>query len=352
MEAPAEALSDMADGPLPDMPDGLMRLSGVAPQPGYGYTPDLPVRLGGVMDGSFEDRLDDYFALLRAANGDRLVFILSNTCCSFETPNNPNGGFLQVYEVGIEGGKPVHLYINGYDEDTVYVPHGMLAAHSAAALERIEEAYGDIEIRNYETAIDKLAPLAEEGDMMAKYYLARTYADLENYEAAYPWFLQAAEAGHNISQATVSNMLEQGKGVAPNPALAQEWLRRAARNGHAGSRMTLALRLLSGPVDQQRSQEGAQLLHMAAEQGDPAAQAAYGLMLAFGRGIRQDIYQGMMWLYLAQRAGNKNASELYPKLAEEQTGSMLERVRLAAEDWLSRTGPPPVVPEDQIPNFY
>ena len=320
--------------------------------PGYGFTPETPVRLGGLNDGDFEDRLDQYFALLRAANGEPLVFILSKTCCAFDTPANPNGGVLQVYEVGIEGGKPVYLYINGYDEDALYMPHGMLAARSDDHLSVIDEARGDIRIRNYETAIDKLEPLAEQGDIMAQYYLARTLADVENFEAAYAWFLKAAEAGHNISQATVAAMLEQGKGVNANPALSQQWLRRAAQNGHAGSRMQVALKLLSGPQEQQRAREGGQLLHMAAQQGDPAAQAAYGLMLVYGRGVQQNTQQGLMWLYLAQRAGNKNANELYPKLAEEQTSSMLNRVRRAAEDWLSRTGPPPVVPDEKIPDFY
>ena len=326
-------------------------INGLAPEAGYGYTERFPILVGGIENGDFESRLSAYFNLLRAANGDRLIFILAKTCCGFETPSNPNGGFLQVYEVGIEGGKPVDLYVNGYDRGTLYMPHGMLAGRSAELVETVEDALELVELGD-PTAISKLEVLADTGDMMAQYHLARVFADRRDFEAAYPWFLKAAESGHNISQATISTMLNEGQGVAPNPALAQQWLRRAATNGHAGSRMMVALKLLGGPADRRRLEEGAVLLHMAAQQGDPAAQAAYGLMLYYGRGVRRDTYQGLMWLYLADRAGDKNANSLFPKLAAEQRQTMLARVKLAAEDWLARPGPPPVVPDEQIPDFY
>ena len=108
-----------ARDPLPPV-----SISEVSDDPGYGYTEQNPIKVGGGSEGPSRERA--YFQLLRGPNGESVSFERRGSCCGFETPNGLlGGGMLDIYQVTIAGSdKPVKLYINMYDYEQPKAPKG------------------------------------------------------------------------------------------------------------------------------------------------------------------------------------------------------------------------------------
>ncbi|MBT6031358.1 MAG: sel1 repeat family protein [Kordiimonadaceae bacterium] len=77
-----------------------------------------------------------------------------------------------------------------------------------------KEAFDD---RRFEEAFNGFTDAAEEGDMMAQYYLAVMYATGRTMErddvTAYKWFMKSALQGHPISQGNIGTMKLNGRGT-------------------------------------------------------------------------------------------------------------------------------------------
>jgi hypothetical protein len=108
-----------ARDPLPPV-----SISEVSEDPGYGYTEQNPIKVGGGSEGPSRERA--YFQLLRGPNGESVSFTRGGSCCGFKTTQGYMGvGLLDIYEVTIAGSdKPVTLYINMYDYEQPKAPKG------------------------------------------------------------------------------------------------------------------------------------------------------------------------------------------------------------------------------------
>lgn len=93
----------------------------------YGYTPENPIKVGGVKthEGPANER--EYLNSLTDLSGNNLSFYRIGSCCHFDTPNGfINGkGLLDKFAVYVKGQKDtVVLYLNLYDEDKLLAPRG------------------------------------------------------------------------------------------------------------------------------------------------------------------------------------------------------------------------------------
>jgi uncharacterized protein len=80
-----------------------------------------------------------------------------------------------------------------------------------------EEAKLALDERRFEEAFDGFTEAAEEGHVMAQYYLGVMYATGRTMErddaTAYKWFMKAALQGHPISQGNIGTMKLNGRGT-------------------------------------------------------------------------------------------------------------------------------------------
>ncbi|MDM1396016.1 hypothetical protein HX049_02320 [Myroides odoratimimus] len=93
----------------------------------YGYTPENPIKVGGVKTNEGPKNQREYLNDLTDLKGNDLSFYRIGSCCHFETPNGfINGkGLLDKYAVYVKGQRDtVVLYLNMYDEDKLLAPRG------------------------------------------------------------------------------------------------------------------------------------------------------------------------------------------------------------------------------------
>lgn len=90
----------------------------------YGYTEENPVMVGGVSEGPKNERR--FLNALCGPNGEPIDYYRIGSCCPFKTKNSEWGGMLDKYNVTYPGlEKPLIIYINMYDSDTLKVPVGL-----------------------------------------------------------------------------------------------------------------------------------------------------------------------------------------------------------------------------------
>ncbi len=108
----------------------------------------------------------------------------------------------------------------------------LVAAPACTDYEAGEKAYkqGD-----YATELEKLRPLAEQGDANMQFNLGLMYARgrgvPRDYAEAVRWYRQAAEQGDARAQFSLSVMYRRGRGVPQDDVQAQMWLSLAAAQG-------------------------------------------------------------------------------------------------------------------------
>lgn len=118
-----------------------------------------------------------------------------------------------------------------------------------------------------------------------------------DYETALPELRAAADGGHARAQYALGNMYNEGKGVAPNRAVAAEWWQKAAAQNHA------------------------------------QAQFALGVLYSSGKGVTKDNVAAHMWFSLAAEQGKRNAKRLLKVIVRQMTAEQIGEAERWAEDW-------------------
>ncbi|AXQ29022.1 hypothetical protein D0B54_10125 [Solimonas sp. K1W22B-7] len=111
-----------------DSGEDYLRLEQKATDPGYGYTQQNPVRVGGPLrEGPRREKA--YLNGLRGPAGEVIEYERMGSCCPFESPNDiMGGGMLDAFRVTYAGqAAPATLYINFYDPGPALVPLGFSA---------------------------------------------------------------------------------------------------------------------------------------------------------------------------------------------------------------------------------
>lgn len=100
-------------------------IHGAATDQHYGYTTGNPVKVGGGTVGARRELL--YLDQLQGIHGEAIEYKRLGACCSFKTEHALVGdsALLDLFEIKFKGkDSAMHLYIDMYDEDTLYYPVG------------------------------------------------------------------------------------------------------------------------------------------------------------------------------------------------------------------------------------
>ena len=103
--------------------DQAYLLTSISGDKTYAYTQENPVKVGG---GPTNERR--YLNALLGPDGESIQYRRRGSCCPFKTPNGiMGGGMLDIYEIVYKdehNEKPILLYINMYDADSLKAPVG------------------------------------------------------------------------------------------------------------------------------------------------------------------------------------------------------------------------------------
>ncbi len=180
-----------------------------------------------------------------------------------------------------------------------------LSCLTAPARAGIDEGLAAYERGDYATALQEWAPLANQGDAEAQYFLGHMYAEGQGvprqYGKAAVWIRQAAEQGNGYGQFALGYLYDKGIGVAQDDAEAARWYRKSA------------------------------------EQGITVAQNNLGSMYEHGRGVPQDYVRAYLWYDLSVSlpgADRSKAVRNLDEIARKMTpAEIAEAQRLALEWW-------------------
>ena len=110
-----------------------MRLTARAASADYGYSPEHPVKVGGLSADGLRDgpkSSQTYLNSLAGSNGESLSYVRRGSCCPFTNPELPlGGGLLDVYELTFAGAEQsITVYINVHETGELAIPKGLTAA--------------------------------------------------------------------------------------------------------------------------------------------------------------------------------------------------------------------------------
>ena len=214
--------------------------------------------------------------------------------------------------------------------------------------------------------VDRIRPLATQGDADAQYQLGTLYYSgngiEQDYSQAALWYRRAAQQGNVDAQYSLGNMYLMGEGVGQNDRQAAEWYTMAAEQGHSSARHNLsslqttetivtqevetettntpqlisldeqpqpstptddsakaiyeqALAYAFGDGVPQNDRTAFNLYFEAAEKGYVLAQYKLGVAFAYGEGVRQDDKQAAEWYRKAAEQGytiaQRNLATMY-----------------------------------------
>ena len=108
-------------------------------------------------------------------------------------------------------------------------------------LKRAAAAYKE---GDYDTALKIFMPLAEKGDMVAQFNVAKMYRKgtgvPKDYKTAVKWFALSAEQGNAKAQYHLGVAHSFGLGVVPHYKIALKWFNRSAEQGNTFSQYHLS----------------------------------------------------------------------------------------------------------------
>ena len=159
-----------------------------------------------------------------------------------------------------------------------------------------DAATGGIEAANrgdYQTALEILRSLADEGDAQGQTGLGRMYHQgwgvPQDYAEAAKWYRKAADQGYAKAQNSLGTLYDLGLGVPHDDEKAANWFRMGAEQDFAPAQYNLGNMYLLGAGVEQEDAEAVKWFRMAADKGNAGGQNNLGFLYEHGRGVEQDI---------------------------------------------------------------
>ena len=231
------------------------------------------------------------------------------------------------------------------------------------------------------TEVDRIRPLATQGDANAQYQLGTLYYSgngvTQDYSQAALWYRRAAQQGNVDAQYSLGNMYLMGEGIGQDDGQAAEWYTMAAEQGHSSAKHNLdslqktsvasntefvedtsntsqlisldntpasnidndsakaiyeqGLAYAFGDGVPQNDRTAFNLFYEAAEKGFVLAQYKLGVAFAYGEGVRQDNKQAADWYRKAAEQGyiiaQRNLATMY------LNGNGVEQNKVQALAW-------------------
>lgn len=192
--------------------------------------------------------------------------------------------------------------------------------YATAAWADVKTARDFFEQGEFESAVAELLPLAEGGDVLAQYWLARSYDAMDQPAPAFEWFEKAAENDHADAQRVLGIYYDQGKGVAADSLAAACLYRDSAMQGNAKAQRYLGLMFADGVGVARDDEKAAYWLQRAAAKGNPDAQKNLAHLYYFGVGVDKDREKAAELYATAANSGIPAAKADLGKLYYRGTG--------------------------------
>lgn len=126
-----------------------------------------------------------------------------------------------------------------------------------------------------------------------------------------------AEQGNANAQYNMGVIYDRGYGVERDYAKARAWYEKAAAQGYAKAAHNLGVIYQSGHGVAADNERAAYWFKKAAKLGEPAAQNNLAVMYARGVGVQQNMAMAAAWAARAAQAGNKSAIANIPLITAE-----------------------------------
>ena len=163
------------------------------------------------------------------------------------------------------------------------------------------------------------------GDSVEKASLAFAKGD---FSSAFQMFTQLAEKGDVVAQFNLAKMYREGKGVSKDYKAAVKWFNLSAAQGNAVAQYHLGVAYSFGLGVVPDYEIALKWYLKSAEQGNAFAQHHLSLLYYFGNGVPEDKKYAYMWAYLASLSGFEMADQLRQVLTEQMTASQIDEALL------------------------
>jgi TPR repeat protein len=160
-------------------------------------------------------------------------------------------------------------------------------------------------------------------------------SDLAGNPRAYArWVMHAAQLGDADAQATLGQLLLEGRGIQLDQALALSWFRIAARQGHPMAINMIGRCLEHGWGDAINLEQAARHYRQAADLGLDWGLYNFGQLLTRGRGVEQDLAAAFQLFQQAAAQGHAKSMNLLGRFHHE--GVVVPRDVPLARQWYWR----------------
>lgn len=159
--------------------------------------------------------------------------------------------------------------------------------------------YKDVFSSTFDTNIESLRAVAEQGNTAAQFQLGTAYYTgqgvSKNYQEAIKWYRKAAIKGLAIAQHNFGLMYSRGEGIPQDYEKAAYWYRKAAEQGDSHAQNNLGSLYKRGQGVSQDDKEANKWYQKAAEQECVIAQYNLGLAYSRGEGVPKDHQKAIKW---------------------------------------------------------
>ena len=145
-------------------------------------------------------------------------------------------------------------------------------------------------------AISMIKKAAELGNAKAQTVLAVFYAETDDLEKAFEWYLKAAEQGSPDAMCEVGKYYREGYGVKKNPEEGVRWLLKSAEKGNDEAARQLGYCYKNGAGVKKDLAEAFKWFIKSAEQGNAQAQFNVAVLYSLGKGVKEDPEESFKWM--------------------------------------------------------
>lgn len=191
----------------------------------------------------------------------------------------------------------------------------------------------DNEHPNAQSALEKCLSKVSHGHSEAQFEFGEMYAEDENDEVAFTWFQKSANDGNQKAMQRVAEMLEHGRGVAPNFQLALDWYLKAGDQDQVEVFLRIGAQCVSETSDLKDHTKAFECFLKAAELGSIDAQNRVGQMYERGDGVPRNYIYGYAWANIAAGTGELSACECRDRLESKMTKSQISEAQRISSRW-------------------
>lgn len=214
-------------------------------------------------------------------------------------------------------------------------------AQGALPLPDVAEALGLEAMPPAGVGTTALRYAAAGGDPAAQFEVASRLADgkgvAPDQALAFVWFQRAATRGHVPAQFRLGVAFERGIGVTADGERAKVWYRRAADKGHVRAMHNLAVLSVGDDAARADYATAARWFTRAAEQGLADSQYNIGVLCENGLGVTLSLADAYKWYALAARGGDREAARRLETIKARLAPDELAAADQQTARWRART---------------